>query len=87
MSRKWETLASDFKKVYDYQKKIPSDQKTYFQMDNGEEKNHLSVRFPKVPLAIEVYDAIAEWYPRCSRAVDPGNLPFDSSSTSPIHGK
>ena len=84
---KWKILANDFKKVYDYQKNIPSGQKTYFQMDILERKNHLSVRFPKIPLAIKVYDAIPECYPRCSRAVDPGNLPFNSLSASPTHGK
>ena len=56
-------------------------------MDNLERKNHPSMRFPKVALAIEVYDAIAEWYPRCSSAIDPENLPFDSASVSPTHGK
>ena len=84
---KWETFPSNFLKVYNYQKKISSGQNWYFQMNNLERKNHLLIRFPKVPLAIKVYNAIAEWYPRYYCAVDPGNLSFDSSSASPTHGK
>ena len=29
-------------------------------MENLERRNHLTVRFPKLPLAIEDYDAIVE---------------------------
>jgi hypothetical protein len=53
-------------------KKIPLGQKIYFQMDTLERKNYYSTGYPKGSLAIEIYDAIAEWCPRCSRAVDSG---------------
>jgi hypothetical protein len=68
-------------------KKIPSGQKNYFQMDTLEKKNHFSAGYPKGSLAIEIYDAIAECCPRCSRAIDLENLPFDSSSISPTNDK
>ena len=56
-------------------------------MDNLEKKNHLSMRFPTVPLVIKVYDAKAKWEPRCFYAVDLENLSFNSSFVSPTHSK
>ena len=35
-------------------------QKFYFQMDTLERKNHHTISFPKVSLAIEVHDVVAE---------------------------
>ena len=40
-----------------------------------------------MPVVIEVYDVIAEWCPKYSRVVVPGNFPFDNSSLSPSDDK
>ena len=83
---KWEQLSPDFKKVYDYEKKIPSGQKNYFAMSPLEKKNHVR-RFPRAPLDESVYLALLEWYPSISNAVEPRNLPLDTSTMSPSTGK
>lgn len=50
-------------------------------------KNYPHVKLSKFPLAIKIYDLIVEWYPKCSCAVGPKNLPFNNSSVLPSDGK
>ncbi|CAM6082924.1 unnamed protein product [Calypogeia fissa] len=76
---KWELLASEFKKVHDYEKNIPSGQRSYWEMLGDErKKNRLPRNFYK-----EVFQSLTEWYCR-SKSTDPGELAVDTSTPVPL---
>ena len=77
---KWEALSADFKKVHDYQKKIPSGRPSYFQMTSQEKRDSINPKFPKTHLDEGVFNALRDWYVKSSQAVDPGDLPIDMAS-------
>ncbi|KAG6548692.1 hypothetical protein Mapa_009847 [Marchantia paleacea] len=76
---KWELLASEFKKVNDYEKNIPSGQRSYWEMLGDERKKH---RLPR-NFYKEVFQALTEWYNK-SKAADPGELAVDTSTPAPV---
>lgn len=79
---KWEQLAPDFKKVHDYEKKIPSGMPSYFALSPQEKKDQPRNRFPRTSLDQVLYIAMLEWYPKSSQSVDAGDLPVDSGTIS-----
>jgi hypothetical protein len=74
--KRWEKLMTDFKKVYDYQKKIPEGQAGYFEMTSDEWKMR------KLPLNFlqEWYKAMEEWIPSSRSSHPDPNQIMDSTA-------
>ncbi|CAM6088621.1 unnamed protein product [Calypogeia fissa] len=74
--KRWEKLMTDFKKVYDYQKKIPEGQPGYFEMSSEEWKMR------KLPLnfLLEWYRAMEAWIPNQRSSHPDPNQIMDSTA-------
>lgn len=87
IQEKWEQLGADFKKVYDYEKHIPSGRPSYFQMSPQERKQSTRRKFPKAALDEGVFKALCEWFPIKLQSLDSDNLPIESSAMPNSSGK
>ncbi|KAG6553903.1 hypothetical protein Mapa_004820 [Marchantia paleacea] len=74
---RWYRMALEFKKVYEYQRAIPSGKPSFWQLSGSERKE---ARLPIV-FHQEIYDAMVDWY--LNSKPGNGNLVIDTSVPSP----
>ena len=70
-NNKWNQTRADFKKVYDYEKEVPSGKPSFWSYPKGEVKRLFKL---KTIMKREVYDHINSWLPKASCDVAPENV-------------